>query len=653
MGLFDVLSRFAGEGGEDGGNGPASDGDADGAVRRADPDLADFRDRAETLVDRSPIDLDYSVDSLARLDETVAGQGGTPAARVACAGYLGEVLVRAFDAEWTREDDWTVAVDLGDETTTIAVLDAAEMTLSGEPVFAEIAARVERQVGDRTRESASGGDGADADGDPTPVASAEAGEESADGAGDREESRTGADDDPDETGATRPIPPDSPDGDANGDATDDANGEPEQDGAAAATGTPSPGNADGSADTTTADGATAADPPAAPEAADDGASGTDDGSPRADETGPATDQSDPESGDRAAPDAERETSADPDEPDRADLRPEDPGDGSGSASVDDRGEPDAVTGEAGVPSAEQSAERRGVPADAPVADAPAGSDGSTDPGTLAAKLSVDRPDYELDRTPASLARLDALLADAEDGDAPPIERLAAYYGDALVGHLGGEWARFDDEGGVVTLSGPAGRMAVDPERVAEACLDGASFARHVDAVADWLGRNPPTGRADFDVVDPSGFRERIAGRESADAIAELVDAAEAFADGRPALDYAPASLAALDDLADSELAWRVLPGVRVGEGDDGRWLATAAVADAGAYFAAVLVRHLDATWLPDAGPRLAVEGPEGNAAVDALAVATACVRGEATFAGRYERLRERVGADAPPAEPRD
>lgn len=107
--------------------------------------------------------------------------------------------------------------------------------------------------------------------------------------------------------------------------------------------------------------------------------------------------------------------------------------------------------------------------------------------------------------------------------------------------------------------------------------------------------------------------------------------AEALVASRPGsdLDFSPASLAALDELA--------------AEDDPGRALDGAVEQAFAGYLGEVLRRDFDAEWHENDGWRLVIEGPDGRAFLDPVAVATDCLRGEESFAGTYVVIRKRLG----------
>jgi len=88
--------------------------------------------------------LDFTVDSLAALDDLVTGSTGG-IGEVAYGSYLGETIGRAYGGEWTDEDGWQVAVALADDRTAVAVFDAAAMSIEGDPIFSKVAARLEAE----------------------------------------------------------------------------------------------------------------------------------------------------------------------------------------------------------------------------------------------------------------------------------------------------------------------------------------------------------------------------------------------------------------------------------------------------------------------------------------------------------------------------
>ncbi|MFC6974973.1 hypothetical protein ACFQL1_10260 [Halomicroarcula sp. GCM10025709] len=163
MGLFDSIRRTLG-GGDDTANEhsesgesatePASDGPTVTDSAALSP--AEFRQRAETVADRSA-DLDFSTASLSRLDAAVADQfDDEPVAAsedtaytthtVRFGSYLGEVLVRELDGRWVQDDGWGVTVAGADDERTVAVFDVAARSFADEPVFAAVLDRLETEL---------------------------------------------------------------------------------------------------------------------------------------------------------------------------------------------------------------------------------------------------------------------------------------------------------------------------------------------------------------------------------------------------------------------------------------------------------------------------------------------------------------------------
>ena len=168
MGLFDSIRRVVG------GDGTAASDDGATQPDRLDTrdlDVAALRERAAGVADE--VDgLDFSRSSLAQFDDAIdggydenlatadrPGVYATDTVRFGC--YLGEVLVRTYDGEWTRDPDWGVTIAGPDGTTIVAVFDVAERSIRTGAVFAAVADRAGAEVGL---------DGAPADSTPTGTA---------------------------------------------------------------------------------------------------------------------------------------------------------------------------------------------------------------------------------------------------------------------------------------------------------------------------------------------------------------------------------------------------------------------------------------------------------------------------------------------------
>jgi len=169
MSLLDRLSELFGE--DDGEERLASDplvldtGTAGAApvVPEADELTAgDLRARAEEFAGRNEgAGLGFTLASLDRLDDLATDQptvlarlgddvppedrrGVEPGGRVLDFGtYMGEVLVAEFDGEWVDEDGWGVALAVDTEPVTVPVFDVAAGAVGGDPRFHEVAAALD------------------------------------------------------------------------------------------------------------------------------------------------------------------------------------------------------------------------------------------------------------------------------------------------------------------------------------------------------------------------------------------------------------------------------------------------------------------------------------------------------------------------------
>ncbi|WP_424001569.1 hypothetical protein ACOZ4I_16765 [Haloarcula salina] len=179
MGLFDTIRRAVGTDDVADGGGQASDGASAGDSSDDGPTVLDtremdpaaFREHADTVVENAA-PLDFSTDALARLDAAIAenyeGRTAGPDAgetaytenTVRFGSYLGEVLVRAYDAEWVDTDGrWGVVVSGADDEVTVPVFDVAVRSFSDEPVFAALIERLESTLDLDASESGDDGDG--------------------------------------------------------------------------------------------------------------------------------------------------------------------------------------------------------------------------------------------------------------------------------------------------------------------------------------------------------------------------------------------------------------------------------------------------------------------------------------------------------------
>lgn len=594
MGLFDRLPGLGG--GRDGAEAGASGGDAAGedggfgdTADPGAPSPAEYRERAAALADRSDVPtLDYTVDSLDRLDDLVAGHAPV-ADPVIYGSYLGETLVRAYGGEWTDDDGPAVAVPVDGDETTVAVFDAARMALSDGPLFAKVARKLEAEGARAGPPADGGGDG------PSPGIAADD-----DGARDRD--ATGG-------AASSAEGGDEPTGEP---PTDDQSGE-------AATGEPS-------ADQVAPDASPGCDPSVPERDADE--------PPAAPDVRPDDDREEGGTGPEAP-----ETTLDA--PEVAD--PSASGDaaeaGAGStdgAAAGDGADPDPPDGDALAATAEAFAESW---PDRDLDVTPASLvrlDDFLDAQWAGRFDGVDLGDRPVEPGP----------------DAGALTRVGAYYGQVLVRWLAGEWVRTPSGEPAVRVAGSGDSAEVVAAfDDARECLAGDStFAYRYDALLYRLDREETPvsdGRASL-TVPAAG--EGAGDLSSADVITAVADDAAAFADEWADYDlgYSPASLSRLDALVDGELRDDAFEGVPLEEPTDAASLRlTARVARAGAYFATVAVRHLGAQWRIDGDVALAVDGPGGATTLTPFETAHAAVLGEASFAEAYETVRRRCVPTAP------
>lgn len=149
------------------------------------------------------------------------------------------------------------------------------------------------------------------------------------------------------------------------------------------------------------------------------------------------------------------------------------------------------------------------------------SDSAAEQRRRADDLADDWPDYDLDGSPASLERLDDLIAAEFDGSPPDADRdalraesppgvvpegasfalgsggatakLAAYFGEVFVRSHGGVW-RANGDRPQIEVRGSAGTAELDPLPLVSAAIQGyVSLARVHDAVADDAGLDPTAG----------------------------------------------------------------------------------------------------------------------------------------------------------------
>jgi len=568
MGLFDSIRRVVG-----GESTTAESAAADHPelLDARDLDVVTLREHADDVAGEVE-QLDFSLDSLAQFDAAIdAGYddelhtADTPELYdrdvVRFGAYLGEVIVRVYGGEWTREDGWGVAMAGPDDTVTVSVFEVVQRSIRSESVFAPVVDRAAETVG------------LDADGATEPHAPADA--TTVDDAAD--DSSTAGDD-----GLAKGTPTDEGEAVA-GFEFGSTNGTEPSDSEAAGTTEPdvsSANEATDAPDTDSAGGAASASDDHAPVEADPGESAADatidDETPTeaepveaaptdADFTNPfeaaTTAQSDgaadagepPTADDDPSPSDDGRDFGDEDASDGADGVSEPDDTGGGVSSLVDEAEPDrAATAdeEAGDTDSEDVASLFGddgstdtpgsdehPPAepdsdgavrtdDAPVTgstddigpidDAEPTDDSTLDPAEcdgLRAEYAEEAAGFvsfwnerDLDYTPESLARLDALVAaewdaerfeDATFGDEATFDdraftsvstELGSYFGEVLVRDLDAEWSDETDMDSVV-VDGPDGPLAIPVFRIAGTSLKQRSmFVHSYESLLSDLGR---------------------------------------------------------------------------------------------------------------------------------------------------------------------
>ncbi|RXK50580.1 hypothetical protein [Halorientalis pallida] len=153
MGLFDSVRGLV-----SGDDEPADDADA-AAPERRDPTPTTFRNKAaDAVADWDAHELDYSLDSLSRLDDFAAKQGAKldvmhdegddtvadlhTRYTIQAGSYLGEVLVRQRDGQWVEDGErWAVSLEYEGDPATVDVFELAGHSFAEEPVFGEVADR--------------------------------------------------------------------------------------------------------------------------------------------------------------------------------------------------------------------------------------------------------------------------------------------------------------------------------------------------------------------------------------------------------------------------------------------------------------------------------------------------------------------------------
>lgn len=166
MGLFDsIRGLFGGSGSpHDDTNASPADDEEKKPIDELTP--MDLRERAEDVAaEWEEQDLDFTLDSVSRLDEYATEQGAVMDTladdmdeddallsqiqggfALQLGSYFGEVLVRRFGGEWQYDgEDWLVMVPTGGDPVGVAPHNVAARSLADEPVFQATLERVEAE----------------------------------------------------------------------------------------------------------------------------------------------------------------------------------------------------------------------------------------------------------------------------------------------------------------------------------------------------------------------------------------------------------------------------------------------------------------------------------------------------------------------------
>jgi hypothetical protein len=289
-------------------------------------------------------------------------------------------------------------------------------------------------------------------------------------------------------------------------------------------------------------------------------------------------------------------------------------------------------------------------------DVDAADDADTDgvrPQALAGELVDAYPDHDLDYTPTALHELDdvavAVTADLEaaaDDEAVEtanenVRRLGAYLGETFVRAYDGEWTFDDSAGWVVELPATHDGQALVltiPSVLGDVVDGDSSFALVHDVFASELDADTPELAPEDD--DEPGSDPR--NERSPKAVVDAFDAAASeLAAEHERLDFTPASLGALDEVAradrehDTEAYDPETNDLAFEVGGH-----TDAVAG---YFAAVIRTHHTAEYRGELAETLVVDGATRSARLEPRTLAAAAAADETSFEALYDGLREDLG----------
>jgi hypothetical protein len=371
--------------------------------------------------------------------------------------------------------------------------------------------------------------------------------------------------------------------------------------------------------------------------------------------------------------------------------------GGGGSEVDEPFQPDddptgGTDGEPASDVAETGPDGTGDAGAAAATDRAAAPDEDVEAMTAAdvrreaEEFAAEYPAYDLDFTPASLARVDGLADDLPGAPEDVRAGMAAYVGETLARRYGAEWTR-DDGAWVVEVGADEPVVLALRALVADATGGDAAIAEVHARLVDRLGLETDRVSAGGDASDATTPEatggetdddgagdgdeviDRFAARAAAEAAAEdahqpapeeAVDrhrtAAEDLVAGWPSydLDFSVESLVRLDALVGAEFDHS--DGDREYEGDplavpEGAKLSIptdGSVAGFGGYLAELFRRHHDATWTVDGDDLvLLVDGPAGTTAFDPEMVAVACFAGESSFVDAYAHVAADAGLEPP------